>query len=116
MPRLAPKPCNHTGCPNLTQGRYCDDHADQHKHNWQDDRYRGTRQQRGYGKEWQRIRAARLRQDHYLCQVCIKQDRTTPATEVDHIISKANGGTDHIDNLQSICKQCHRSKTARERQ
>jgi len=38
----------------------------------------------------------------------------TPATEVDHIIQKANGGTDDLNNLQSINRECHKIKTARE--
>ena len=52
--------------------------------------------------------------DHYLCQVCMSEDRLTPATEVDHIIPKARGGTDNPDNLQAICAECHKTKTARE--
>ena len=30
--------------------------------------------------------------------------------EVDHIISRAKGGTDHIDNLQLLCGNCNRIK------
>lgn len=37
------------------------------------------------------------------------------ATEVDHIIAKANGGGDDDSNLQSICRPCHRRKTAADR-
>jgi len=37
-----------------------------------------------------------------------------PATEVDHIIPKAKGGTDDMSNLQAINKECHKKKTARE--
>jgi len=36
------------------------------------------------------------------------------ATEVDHIIPKAKGGTDDMSNLQAINKECHKKKTARE--
>jgi len=30
--------------------------------------------------------------------------------EVDHIIARSNGGTDHIDNLQLLCGSCNRIK------
>ena len=30
--------------------------------------------------------------------------------EVDHIIARARGGTDHIDNLQLLCGNCNRIK------
>jgi 5-methylcytosine-specific restriction protein A len=74
-----------------------------------------TRQSRGYGKEWQRIRLIALRRDHNLCQVCLKNGFVTRATQVDHIINKAKGGTDNIENLQSICKECHDKKTIQEK-
>ncbi|MBF4406127.1 HNH endonuclease, partial [Vibrio anguillarum] len=38
----------------------------------------------------------------------------TAARDVDHIINKANGGTDDDANLQSICSPCHKEKTAKE--
>ena len=33
--------------------------------------------------------------------------------EIDHIISRRKGGTDHIDNLQLLCGHCNRIKGAR---
>ena len=27
MPKKPMKPCRHPGCPNLTAGRYCEEHA-----------------------------------------------------------------------------------------
>jgi 5-methylcytosine-specific restriction protein A len=45
---------------------------------------------------------------------CKRSSRYVPATDVDHIINKANGGTDKLENLQSLCKKCHRTKTANE--
>ena len=33
--------------------------------------------------------------------------------EIDHIISRSKGGTDHIDNLQLLCGACNRVKGAR---
>lgn len=81
---------------------------------WQSDRLRGTRQQRGYGADWQRTRAEVLLRDKGLCQPCLRKGRVTAAREVDHIKPKASGGTDDADNLQAICLPCHRTKTARE--
>ncbi len=36
------------------------------------------------------------------------------AEEVDHIVRLADGGTDHPSNLQSLCEDCHKEKTAAE--
>ena len=30
--------------------------------------------------------------------------------EVDHIIARSKGGTDHLDNLQLLCSHCNRTK------
>ena len=48
-----------------------------------------------------------------LCEICLRSDKTTPATQVHHIISPFdyNNDTDtyfwDYDNLLSICEQCH---------
>lgn len=75
---------------------------------------RGTRQERGYGAAWQRLRDVVMRRDCYLCQPCQRQGKLTLAKEVDHILPKHKGGTDALDNLSAICKACHAEKTARE--
>jgi len=38
-----------------------------------------------------------------------------PASEVDHIVAKGDGGTDDPTNLQALCRRCHEEKTAKER-
>ncbi len=73
-----------------------------------------SRQARGYGRLWEKLRAAALARDLHLCQPCKRAGRVTPATEVDHITPKAQGGTDTLENTQAICGPCHRAKTARE--
>ena len=73
-----------------------------------------SRQERGYGRQWEKVRLHVLRRDDGICQPCLMTGRYTPASQVDHIIPKASGGTDDPDNLQSICGTCHFEKTARE--
>jgi 5-methylcytosine-specific restriction protein A len=81
---------------------------------WQPDAKRGNRRERGYGPEWDRLRKLAMDRDNGLCQPCYKRGRITIGTQVDHEIPKAQGGTDELANLQTICEPCHRAKTARE--
>ena len=59
-------------------------------------------------KEWQMVRASVLKRDNYLCVNCGK-----PAEEVHHKkhITPANiydvSVTLNMDNLASLCKECH---------
>jgi len=57
-----------------------------------------------------------LKRDRYLCQCdeCKRTGRVLPATEVDHRIPKAEGGSDAPANLSAINVDCHKSKTAKE--
>jgi hypothetical protein len=50
------------------------------------------------------------RQEH-LCNVCSCE---LGYYEMDHIIPLASNGTNDIDNLQALCKQCHFDKTSSE--
>lgn len=75
---------------------------------------RGTRHERGYGTAWDALRQSILERDKGLCVPCRTSGRVTPAAEVDHLVNKAQGGTDEPANLQSICRACHKAKTARE--
>ena len=65
---------------------------------------------RGY--TWQKIRERVFSRDCGLCVPCQLKGKITPATEVDHIQPIHKGGTDSLDNLQSICDECHKDKTA----
>ena len=70
-----------------------------------------SRQARGYGTALERLRAAPFARAGRLCQPCNRVGRVTVTREADHIIPKAKGGTDHIDQLQSICSPCQKAKT-----
>lgn len=76
-----------------------------------------SRHERGYGTEWTKLRLQILRRDCGICQCteCKAAGLVTLATEVHHIKSKADGGTDHPDNLQAINRDCHKRETMRER-
>jgi 5-methylcytosine-specific restriction protein A len=74
-----------------------------------------TPTERGYGAAWRKLRKSVLIRDNYLCKACEAKGIATPATDVDHIVNKARGGSDILSNLQSLCKECHRAKTIRER-
>jgi 5-methylcytosine-specific restriction endonuclease McrA len=75
---------------------------------------RGSRHERGYGSNWVKLRKLILDHDGYICQPCKRAGRLTPATEVDHIKPKAQGGDDGADNCEAICHDCHMDKTKRE--
>ncbi|MCM7775005.1 HNH endonuclease [Enterobacter asburiae] len=114
MPSQIPRACRKRGCPGTTTDRsgYCSKHLNE---GWQQHQRGQSRHQRGYGSKWDRLRPIVLDRDKHLCQECLRNGRYTPAETVDHITAKANGGTDDLSNLESLCKPCHRAKTAVER-
>jgi len=67
-----------------------------------------------YPPNWWKIRKQVLT-EHPLCQPCERNGKLAIALEVDHITPIRNHG-DKIDrkNLQSICRECHRKKSAAE--
>lgn len=116
MPRSAPKPCRHAGCGTLVRdgSGYCEAHQSDRRIGKFADAKRGSRQDRGYGAEWEKLRKRILSRDKGLCQPCMKSGRVSVAKHVDHIKPKAEGGTDADENLQAICIECHKVKTAAE--
>jgi 5-methylcytosine-specific restriction protein A len=51
-----------------------------------------------------------IRRDPFcmIAKICVERTgRPAPSDTVDHIIAKANGGTDHDDNLQGACGACN---------
>lgn len=62
------------------------------------------------GWRWQQIRQAVLARDGGRCQLC-----GDTATQIDHIVPRAAGGANGMDNLRSLCARCHAIITARQR-
>jgi 5-methylcytosine-specific restriction protein A len=70
-----------------------------------------TRQQRGYGRKHEQMRAELLRTVIF-CEECKRQGRRlTFGTHADHIVPKAQGGTDARSNYQLLCASCHALKS-----
>jgi hypothetical protein len=56
--------------------------------------------------EYRKRRKERLDDDHQLCVFC-----KSPATTVQHITYRHAGGSEHIDDLRSLCRLCHDAVT-----
>ena len=63
MPRKPKRPCRYPGCPNLSDGVYCEVHRALFA--------RENAASRGYGSQW-RIARARFLRSHPLCAECIE--------------------------------------------
>ncbi|WP_372475018.1 HNH endonuclease [Gordonia tangerina] len=73
--------------------------------------WEGSRKGRaGSTRAWRALRTRQLA-DHPICQT---PGCTALATEVDHRVNVAAGGTDDPSNLQSLCAPHHRAKTQAE--
>lgn len=81
-----------------------------------------SRQSRGYGADWEKVRLVVIERAKGLCERCQREGRVTAGKEVDHITSKAKARAmgwsqakaDHPRNLQFLCTPCHRKKTTEE--
>jgi len=112
VPQRPPRGCATPGCPELARGRArCDAHDRARRAEIDSTRPSATR--RGYDALWRRIRIAHLRREP-LCRFCEAKGVMTAATEVDHIVALADGGTHDDANLRSLCHFCHSARTARD--
>jgi 5-methylcytosine-specific restriction endonuclease McrA len=41
------------------------------------------------------------------CHWCALEGRDTPATTVDHVVRRRDGGADTIENLRPACRDCN---------
>lgn len=110
MPTAAPKPCLQPGCVVLVRDGTSRCQAHKVKA-WL--KSPGELQGRG-GRPWRRQRDGILQRDAGLCQACLRAKLITPAAEVDHIKSLAEGGSRDDSNLEALCGPCHRAKTLAE--
>ena len=57
------------------------------------------------GAQWRYIRKAAIRRDSATCQDC---QQTDCPLDVHHVLALYLGGTNHMHNLITLCKPCHR--------
>jgi len=116
MALRAKRPCGTPGCKGLRRpGEQCPRCGKRSgRSGWQSDKQRGDRHARGYGNDWYKARAAKLREDP-LCKRCLRMQRTELAVEIHHI-RPFKGVNDPLRldmaNLESMCKTCHQAATA----
>ena len=58
------------------------------------------------GSEYRKARAVALYRDAYTCTECGE----TGNLQCHHILALYRGGNNRLDNLQILCRQCHRAK------
>jgi len=93
------------GCPNLTEGRFCEEHEKQENRRYEKyDRDPAVR--RRYGRAWKRIRDRYVSQ-HPFCEMCYEQGVLKPVEEVHHKLPLSQGGTHEENNLIALCQSCH---------
>lgn len=73
---------------------------------------------KGYDWQYQQARQQAIERDQGCCQICglkvaVKRDGKWRmfGGETDHIIPLSQGGTNQPENIQTLCKECHREKT-----
>lgn len=112
MPALPKSPCRKCGVATANRNGYCDKHQD-NAVGWKRRQVGTTTTQRGYGAAW-RAKCVQVHARDKQCVNCKKNGVISPIQCVDHIKPKALGGTDDFENLQGLCKPCHKDKTAKE--
>lgn len=60
---------------------------------------------------WSLIRQAVLERDKNTCQSCGMV--ATSRLHIHHILKRCKGGTDHLDNLITVCSHCHKNYDSR---
>lgn len=101
MPSRPKKPCAYPGCPNRTDGRYCEKHtmkvnSDYEKYG----RNKNTKQR--YGRAWKRIHD-KYAAEHPFCERCYEHGVLVPTEETHHKLLLSEGGKHDCSNQIALC-------------
>lgn len=79
------------------------------------ERYRGSRQSRGYDRDWELLRAEYMRHVKRQCEECKRRGYLDLASDVDHIIPVQDDPELRLEwsNLQALCRQHHKGWKAK---
>lgn len=110
MPR-APKVCSVAGCPELTQGRLCEEHERQFQRRRNADRTQ-------YAGSWKRLSKEARRRQRFCSCTDADHGHGIPcgATEdltADHVVAAAQGGASSRSNIAVLCRSCNTKKGAK---
>ena len=112
MPSAPLRHCVTPGCPNRVKDGHCRQH--QQKRQRVSDQARGTRHQRGYDNEWDRLSKRNLAAQPWCVGYPKGQHKpyTVLAEVTDHIIPIKRRPDLRLEpsNLQSLCSDCNRRK------
>jgi 5-methylcytosine-specific restriction protein A len=110
VPQRIKSPCAKSGCRNLVDAGYCEDHAQKNGRNayYRD---RGSASARGYDVAWKRFRSWFLSEpDHAICEDC----RRAASTDVHHVKKVRDYPELRLveSNCRGLCHECHSKRTA----
>ena len=74
---------------------------------WEDRKDQIAQEQFEAQMVWSMTRQAVLKRDQYKCQIC--KNFKNSVLHIHHILKQKEGGTDHFDNLITVCNRCHKS-------
>lgn len=96
------RPCLKPGCAELVQRGYCEAHAKRITAT------HGKTAARGYGHDWQKVRAAFIRKNP-ACERCLSLGKIARAEEVHHVVKIRDNPARRLDwsNLRALCRECH---------
>ena len=106
MPTSPLKPCSYPGCHALVKSGRCEMHVKQMRKRY--DAQRGNSGQRGYDARWQAVRAIKIGRDP-ICELCVSKG-IVKRTDIVHHIKPVEEHPELrlvMDNLMSVCIQCH---------
>lgn len=60
-----------------------------------------------YPENWEFLRQEVLKRDNNQCAKCSKSKAKGTILQVHHIVPLSKGGSNDLDNLQTLCLECH---------